>query len=55
MASLLPADVEDTGVGVPAVHQDIGSRLIWKRANDVQGLVDFRAVFRAAAFQGITQ
>ena len=55
MAALLLAGIKNTGVGVPAVHQDIGPRLIRKRAKNLQGHVDFRAVFRAAAFQGITQ
>ena len=54
MAPLLQTGVKNTGVGVSAVHQDIGTRLIRKRADDVQSHIDFRAVFRAIAFQGIT-
>ena len=30
-------------------------RLIWERANDVQGHIDLRVIFRATAFQGIAQ
>lgn len=55
MAPLFQAGIKNTGVGIPAVHQDIGTCLIWERAHDVQGHVDFRAVFRAATFQGIAQ
>lgn len=55
VAVLFPASVKNTGIGVPAVHEDISAHTIWERADDVQGHIDFRSVLRAASFQGIAQ
>ena len=50
------ADIENFGTRFNLETMTaIGPRLIRKRAKNLQGHVDFRAVFRAAAFQGITQ
>lgn len=35
VADLFPTDVKNTGIGVPAVHEDISTRIIRERADDV--------------------
>ena len=55
MAALLPAGIKNGVAGIPAVHEDVGIRLLRKGADDFQGHVDFCTALRAAPPQGVAQ